>query len=116
MKARIGTKEYDTDKAVLVETREDGVQVYRKKTRQSFFLYNPAGKNKHERFTDLDLDEAQKYMPVPNDESKSVTTTSKTIRFSDYNIARIKRLAGPLPMAQFILMLVDEYERNHDEG
>lgn len=116
MKARIGTKNYDTDKAVLVETREDGVQVYRKKNRSSFFLYNPNGKNKYERFIDLDLDDAQKYMPDLNRQSKNVTTSSKTVKFSDYNIARIKRLAGPLPMAQFILMLVDEYERNHDEG
>ena len=113
MRKRIGTKLYDTDKAVLVDTLPDGIQVYKKKNSPQFFLYNPSGENKHEMFFELPADQAEKYLPNPDTESKITSNVSKAVKFSDYNIARMKRLAGGMPVAQFILSLVDEYERNH---
>lgn len=118
MKARIGTKNYDTDKAVLVETREDGVQVYRKVGRaRDVFLYNPSAKSKKEMFTDVSADESEKYLYSANT-SESVYRSTCTVRFSPNDRNRINRLANSkqMSMSKFILMLVDEYERNHDEG
>ena len=111
MRRRIGTKEYDTDKAILVDTTPDGIQVYRKKNSPQFFLYNPNGMVAKEMFSELPAEESLKYLDISGD--KTVRNTSKTIRFSDYNIARIRRHATSLnmTMAQFILMLVDRYEQ-----
>lgn len=116
MRKRIGTKVYDTDKAILVDTTPDGIQVYRKKNSPQFFIYNPNGDNKHEMFFELPPADAEKYLNLSGDESRTVRYTSKTIRFSDYDIARIKRLANlqGMSMAQFVIMLVDEYERTHE--
>jgi len=113
MRKRIGTKIYDTDKAVLVDTLPDGIQVYRKKNSPQFFLYNPSGTTGKEMFFELPADQAAKYMPVLESQSKLVTNTAKTVKFSDYNITRMKRLAGGIPVSQFLLSLVDEYEKNN---
>lgn len=115
MRKRIGTKIYDTDKAVLVDTTPDGIQVYRKTGRSSeVFLYNPNGKTGKEMFFDLPEAEAEKYLPEEQTGSK-VFGSSKTVRFSPDDRNRIKRLADSrsMSMAQFLLMLVDEYERTH---
>ena len=111
MRRRIGTKEYDTEKAILVDTTEDGIEVYRKKNSPQFFLYNPKGKVAKEMFFELPAEQAVKYLDVSGD--KTVRNTSKTIKFSDYNIARIRRHATEqnMTMAQFLLMLVDRYEQ-----
>jgi hypothetical protein len=112
MKKRIGTKIYDTDKAVLVETRDDGSQVYRKTGRsREFFLYNPAGKNKHEMFFELLPEDAEKYLPKPS-ETKVFGSPYKII-FSPYDSDRIRRnaLKNKMSMSKFLLMLVDEYEQ-----
>lgn len=113
MKKRIGTKLYDTDKAVLVDTLPDGIQVYRKNGgSREVFLYNPSGKNKHEMFFDLPADQAVKYLPVRD--SKRIEY-SNTIRFTPYDIDRIRTYAfsANMSMSKFLLSLVDEYERNH---
>lgn len=117
MKKRVGTKLYDTDKAVLVDTLTDGIQVYRKKNSPLFFVYNPHGKTGTEMFFDLPSEQTEKYLSVTGDESRLVSTHSKTLKFSDYNIARIKRLANRqgMSMAQFVLMLIDRYEQT-DRG
>lgn len=114
MKKRIGTKIYDTDTAVLVETREDGTQVYRKSGRsREVFLYDPNGQNKRQMFTDLPEDEAEKYLPEVKTGSQVYQSTA-TIRFSPDARNKIKRYADEnnMSMAQFLLMLVDRYERN----
>lgn len=113
MRKRIGSKIYDTDKAVLVETRDDGIQVYRKTGRsQDVFLYNPNGKNKHEMFFELPPEDAEKYMPEVNN-SHMATNSGQTVRFRPYDFQRIKRLAknSNMAMNNFIVMLVDEYEQ-----
>lgn len=117
MRKRIGTKLYDTETAVLVDTTPEGVQIYRKKNSPQFFAYDPTGKNKHEMFHDLTPEEAVKYLPDPETESKTITNKAKNIKFSDYNVTRIKRLANSqgLSMAQFILMLVDRYEAEQNK-
>lgn len=114
MKKRIGTKIYDTDTAVLVDTTPDGIQVYRKTGRSTeVFIYNPNGKNKHEMFYTLPEDQAQKYLPAVKTGSR-VFGSSNTVRFSPDDRNRIKLLAEKkgMSMAQFILSLVDEYERS----
>lgn len=115
MKGRIGTKHYDTEKAVLIETLPDGVQVYKKKNSPQFFIYNPAGTVARERFFELPPEQTRQYLDIPLYQDRTVRNTGKGIKFSDYNIARIKQLATTqgMSMAQFILMLVDEYERTH---
>ncbi len=118
MKARIGTRNYDTDKAVLVETREDGVQVYRKVGRaRDVFLYNPSAKSKKEMFADVSADESEKYLDSAKT-GESVCRTTYSVKFSPNDRNRINRLANRrrMSMSKFILMLVDEYERSHDEG
>lgn len=117
MKKRVGTILYDTDKAILVDTLQDGIQVYRKKNSPLFFIYNPNAGNKHEMFFDLSPEDAEKYLAITGDESRTVSNHSKTLRFSDYNIARIKRLANSqgMSMAQLILMLVDRYEQEQTD-
>ena len=115
MRKRIGTKMYDTDTAVLVDTLDDGVQVYRKTGRsQEMFVYNPNGKTGKEMFFDLPTDQAIKYIPE-NTKSKRATVNSNTIRFKPYDIERIRQLAfyNGMPMNNFVMMLVDEYERTH---
>ena len=111
MRKRIGTKVYDTDTAILVDTTPDGIQVYRKKNSPQFFLYNPNGDNKHEMFFELPPEDSEKYLEVSG--SKIVKNVGKTIRFSDYDVSRIRKLAtkNGMSMSQFLLMLVDEYER-----
>jgi len=115
MRKRIGTKIYDTDKAVLVDTTPEGIQVYRKTGRSSeVFLYNPNGKNKHEMFFDLPEEEAEKYLPDVKRGSKVYMSPYK-IQISPDDRNRIKRFAdqNEMSMSQFLLMLVDEYERSH---
>ena len=114
MRKRIGTKIYDTDKAVLVETRDDGIQVYQKTGRsREFFLYNPAGKNKHEMFFELLPEEIEKYTVVGCSFSTKVTEGTAKIQFSPYDLDRIRRnaLNNKMSMSKFLLMLVDEYEQ-----
>ena len=115
MKGRIGTKHYDTDKATLIETLPDGIQVYRKKGRSTeFFLYNPQGSVAREKFFDLPAEQAIKYLPK-NTASKRATNKSYKIQLTPYEHERISRLAlaNGMPMNRFILSLVDEYERTH---
>ena len=115
MKGRIGTKHYDTDKATLIETLPDGIQVYRKKGRSTeFFLYNPQGSVAREKFFDLPEEQALKLLPE-NIKSKRATNKSNQIQFTPYDLERIRRhaLANGMPMNRFILSLVDEYERTH---
>lgn len=113
MKKRIGTKVYDTDTAILVETTPDGIQVYRKKNSPQFFLYNPNGKNKHEMFFELPAEETAKYIGVSDDQSKRVKDSNAMIRFSPHDQDRIRKHASALgmSMSKFLLMLVDEYEK-----
>ena len=116
MKGRIGTKHYDTDKATLIETLPDGIQVYRKKGRSTeFFLYNPQGTVAREKFFDLPAEQAVKYMTVTEDSERKVYRSGVNIQFSRYDRDRIKRLANMrgMSMPQFLLSLVDEYERTH---
>ena len=117
MRKRIGTKIYDTDKAVLVDTLDDGVQVYRKKNSPLFFIYNPNGKTGSQMFFDLPADQVEKYMAIPDEADRKVFRSSSTIQFSKYDRDRIKRLANTrgMSMASFLLMLVDEYERTHTD-
>lgn len=115
-KGRIGTKHYDTDKADLIETLDDGVQVYRKKGRSTeFFLYNPQGTVAREKFFDLPPEQAEKYMNIAEDSDRKVYRSGVNIQFSKYDRDRIKRLANMrgMSMPAFILSLVDEYERTH---
>lgn len=112
MRKRIGSKIYDTDAAELLETRTDGIQIYRKTGGlREVFLYNPRGQNKYEMFSDLPEDEAEKYTG-PVDLSESINGTHKTVQFFPADLAKIKRLASQKQMSKraFIMMLVDEYE------
>ena len=115
MKKRIGTKIYDTDTAVLIDTTAEGIQVYRKKNSPQFFLYNPNGSNKHEMFFELPPEETEKYLNADDGQSKKVKASGATVLFSRYDRDRISRLAVKqgMSMSQFLLMLVDEYEKNH---
>ena len=115
MRKRIGTKIYDTEKAVLIDTLPDGIQVYRKKNSPQFFLYNPNGQNKHEMFFELPPDQIERYLN--DDESdKKVKGSTKKIQFSPYDTERIRKLAtkNGMSMSKFLLMLVDEYERSNN--
>ena len=116
MRKRVGTKIYDTDKAVLVDTTPSGVQVYRKKNSPLYFRYNPNASG-HEIFTDLTPEEAEKYMTVPVSEERKVYRSGSTMQLSPYDRDRIKRLANRqgMSMAQFILMLVDKYEQENKD-
>lgn len=117
MKGRIGTKHYDTEKATLIETKPDGIQVYRKKGRSTeFFLYNPNGKVAREKFFDLSPDDAEKYMDKTDIADKKVYRSGVNIQFSQYDKNRIMRHASKqgMSMPQFLLSLVDEYERTHE--
>ena len=112
MRKRIGTKMYDTDTAVLVDTLDDGVQVYRKKNSPQFFVYNPNGDNKHQMFFELPAEDAVKYMNVDDNADRKVKSSGATVQFSPYDRNRIKVLAASngMSMSSFLLMLVDEYE------
>lgn len=114
MKGRIGSKHYDTETAELIRTEPDGTQIYRKKTRLEFFRYNPAGETAAEKFQNLTPAESTELMP-PNTASRTATNSSNTVRFKPYDLERIRRyaLAEGLPVNQFLLMLVDQYEYNH---
>lgn len=116
MKGRIGTKHYDTDKAELIETLSDGVQVYRKKGRSTeFFLYNPTGTVSREKFFDLPPEQSIKYMDKTDITDKKVYRSGVNIQFSQFDKNRIMRLAmrNGMSMPQFILSLVDDYEKNN---
>lgn len=113
MRGRVGTKEYDTEKADLIETLPDGIQVYRKKSvAKEFFLYNPAGTVARERFFQLPHDQAMKYIPE-NTKSRITSRNGNTLRFSPYDLERIRQHAVRLgmPANRFVLMLVDRYEQ-----
>ena len=115
MKAQIGTKHYNTETAEFIDTLPDGIQVYKKKGRSSeFFLFNPEGQTMKQRFFDLPYEEAKKYIPE-TDSNQKVYRSGATIQLSPYDRDRIKHLAmkNGMSMAQFLLMLVDEYERTH---
>lgn len=111
MRKRVGTKLYDTDTAILVDTTPDGIQVYRKKNSPQFFLYNPKGKNGPEMFFELPPEQIDKYLTSGPAETK-VHGSTKMVQFSPADVERFKRLAYKCGMSvrQFILMLVDEYE------
>lgn len=113
MRKRIGTKHYDTEKATLVDTLPDGIQVYRKTGRSTeCYYYNPNGNTAREKFIDLSEEEAEKYMPEVN-YSYASTNSGNTVRFRPYDFQRIKRYAKESNMAMnnFLIMLVDEYEQ-----
>ena len=113
MKGRVGSKHYDTDKATLIDTLLNGMQIYRKRGRSSeFFMYNPEGSTAKEKFFDLLPEQVEKYIPE-NTKSKVSISNSNTIRFTPYDIERIRQHAfrNGMPMSKFLLMLVDEYER-----
>lgn len=115
MKGRIGTKHYDTDKATLIETLPDGIQVYRKKGRSTeFFLYNPQGSVAREKFFDLPAEQAEKYIDNPVNDTM-VYKSSANIRFSQSEKYRINKHAASCGQSarDFLLSLVDEYERNN---
>lgn len=118
MRKRIGTKIYDTDKAVLVDTTPEGIQVYRKTGRsQEVFLYNPYGKNKHEMFIDLPDEESEKYINHAFDDRTKTYRSGAGIQLARQDVLRIKQIAHSLGMSipKFILMLVDRYEAEHNE-
>ena len=114
-KGRIGTKHYDTDKATLIDTLDDGVQVYRKTGRSTeFYLYNPSGTTAKTRFFDLPAEQAVQYLDEDVTDKK-VYRSGVNIQFSQHDKNRIMRLAtlNGMSMPAFLLMLVDEYERTH---
>ena len=115
MRKRIGTKLYDTDTAVLVDTLDDGIQVYRKKNSPQFFLYNPNGKTGPQMFFELPPEDAEKYLSKPDRTSTRVKGSTRKVLFSVYDSDRIRILATKqgMSMSQFLLMLVDEYEKTH---
>ena len=110
-------KTYDTRRAELIETRPDGIQVYRRKGRGTgFFLYNPTGATPREQFFELPNEEAMKYIPE-NTKSKSAPHGSSQIQFVPYDLERIRTLAFKqgMPMNRFVMMLVDKYEADLSE-
>lgn len=116
MKGRIGTKHYDTDKATLIDTLSDGIQVYRKKGRSTeFFLFNPQGTVAREKFFDLPPEQSEKYMDKTDIADKKVYRSGVNIQFSQYDKNRIMRHASKrgMSMPQFLLSLVDDYEKNN---
>jgi len=114
MRKRIGTKTYDTEKSELICTTSDGLFLYKKKNSPQFFLFNPFGKKTSEMFFDMPPEEAEKYVPIS--EERNVRNSNSIVRFSNYDQSRIRKLAikNGMSMSQFLLMLVDEYERTHE--
>lgn len=114
MRKRVGTKLYDTETAILVDTTPEGIQVYRKKTSPQFFLYNPSGKTAKEMFFELPVEETLKYIK-PNPKSRTASNNSNTVRFKPYDLERIRvfALKAGMSINNFLLMLVDEYERHN---
>ena len=114
MKGQIGSKHYNTETADLVDTLPNGFLVYRKKGRSSTecFLYNPRGKTVKECFFPLSPKDCEKYLPVPDETDRGIYKSGSSVRLSNYDRDRIKRLANleRKTMTQFILMLVDRYE------
>ena len=119
MRRRVGAKTFDTEKAELIDTLPDGIQVFRKKGRSTdFFLYNPNGKTGKEMFFLLPPEQAEKYLDGNNSASKRIYKSNYHITISEYDRNRIMRLANRLglSMPKFLLMLVDEYERKLNGG
>ena len=117
MRKRIGTKIYDTDTAILVDTLDSGIQIYRKKNSPQFFVYNPNGKLPREQFFELPPEQAEKYFDYDKvDGSRKVKGSTKNILFSEYDSARIKLFADRLgiSMSKFLIMLVDKYEQEQN--
>lgn len=118
MRKRVGTKIYDTDTAILLETRDDGIQIYRKKNSPQFFIYNPNGQTGPEMFAELPLDMVNDYIDFSEvTASKKVKESTKKILFSEYDSARIKIFADRLglSMSKFLVMLVDRYEQENKD-
>lgn len=115
MRKRIGTKIYDTETAVLIDTLPDGIQVYKKKNSPQFFLYNPNGDDKHEMFFELPPEDAERYLHQPDEASTKVKGSTKMVQFAPAEVIRLKNLAYKLGMTvrEFLLMLVDEYEQRN---
>ena len=116
MKGRIGTKHYDTEKADLIQVCPDGTEIYRKKARNvEYFRYDPAGRTAQERFHDLGPAESMQLLP-PNTASQAATNKGNTVRFKPYDLERIRRhaLAEGMPVNQFLLMLVEQYEQSRE--
>lgn len=111
MRKRVGTKLYDTDKAVLVKTESDGIQVYRKKNSPQFFVYNPNGKTGAEMFFEIPPEETGRYLAVKD--NTKVRDSYCKIQFSEHDHSRIRVLSTKLgmSMAKFVMMLVNEYEK-----
>ena len=117
MKARVGTKNYDTNKSELIDTLPDGIQVYRKKGRSTmFYIYNPQGRTAKEKFFDLPPEQAIQYVSE-NKQSRMASKNSNTIRLTPYEHERVKTLAlkQGMPMNRFVMMLVDKYEADLSE-
>ena len=119
MKAQIGSKHYNTETADLLETLPNGFQVYRKRGRSNSecFLFYPKGKTPKECFFPLSPEDSARYLSAPDEADRNVYKSGATIRFSAYDRDRIKRLAlmEGMSMAQFLLMLVDRYEKEQNE-
>lgn len=114
-KGQIGSKHYNIETAELLETLSNGFSVYRKRGRSNAecFLYYPKGQTVKECFFPLSPKDSEKYLPAPDETDKQVYKSGSTIQFSQYDRDRIKRhaLNERMSMAQFVLMLVDEYEQ-----
>lgn len=113
MRGRVENRTYDTETAVLIKTLPDGTEIYKKKGRApGFFRYNPAGETDAKRFRDLTPAEAVKYLPL-NTENRAATNNSNTVRFKPHDLDRIRVHAAccGLPINQFLMMLVNQYEQ-----
>ena len=119
-KGQIGSKHYNIETADLVDTLPNGFMVYRKKGRASAegFRYYPKGQTVKESFFPLSPKDNEKYLAVPDETDKGNYRSGAAIQISRFDRDRIKRLANleRKTMVQFILMLVDEYERTHNEA
>ncbi len=115
MKGQIGTKHYNTETAELIKTLPNGFRIYRKRGRSNSecFLYNPNGKTVKESFFPLSPADSEKYLPALDETDTGVYRSGASVRFSNYDRDRIKRLAllEGMSMASFLLMLVDRYEK-----
>lgn len=114
MKGRIGTKHYDTDTAELLQVLPNGFYVYRKKGRSDSecFLFNPRGQTAKECFFPLSPKDSERYLKTKTEAG------SASVKMSMAQRDRIKRLAllEGKSMTQFILMLVDRYEKEQKQN
>lgn len=114
-KGQIGSKHYNIETAELLETLPNGFSVYRKRGRSNAecFLYYPKGQTVKECFFPLSPKDAEKYLSPLEQADKGTYRSGATIQLSQYDRDRIKRhaLNERMSMAQFILMLVDRYEK-----